>query len=614
MLNLLAITASLLPQGPGSSTAPVVINEFNYDDSSTDDWEFVELYNRSGAPVDISNWTILNPDATGSTYGIPPATTGTDQSHVIALGTVLQPGGFYLLGNPNLVPVAVPGFSQVLPTNGLENSAEAIELRDINGNVVDSVSYEIGRGAFGPHPIEGNGFYGDLVVGNGPSSSTGRKLDGWDDDDNGADFLCCMIPTPGSSNNQASILPYFDDGSAGIVGGIVPNWHGGWVNPFYVDPTVADSQNPHVKPPSPNGGLAISTWDNSGGGNTVAMVTEPVADVLVEAYVHIEGPMTPFNPTPYSPSVPASIPDTYNVADGEWWAMGVRGTAAANGNPPDVGGYFASVAPGIGTRYHFVTGICWAHFRTPTFSQLWLLDMGNGAQPGNPNNYNVLAGPIDIPTSGWHRVRILAQGNEVMANFGGTVGCNDGQVFFGTTTTTNSGGVYLAYREAILYNQNGSAGWHPPVYDDLRVQVPVQTKTFLGTASPTTANTPQIGAQGFATIGSLGSNAFRIQASGLVPLGSPNRAFCGAVLGLSTIPTGFPIAGAPSTALGYVVPTTTVLGFSDAQGEASFAIPIPCNAGFVGVQFSSQIVDLDLFLPAAAPVGTSPAMTTTLGN
>ena len=268
--------------------------------------------------------------------------------------------------------------------------------------------------------------------------------------------------------------------SLGKVWAVVPNWNGGWVNAFYVDPTIADSQNPHVKPPSPNGGLAISTWDNSGGGNTVAMVTEPVADVLVEAYVHIEGPMTPFNPTPYSPSVPTSIPDTYNVADGEWWAMGVRGTASANGNPPDVGGYFASVAPGIGTRYHFVTGICWAHFRTPTFSQLWLLDMGNGAQPGNPNNYTVLAGPIDIPTSGWHRVRILAQGNEVMANFGGTVGCNDGQVFFGTTTTTNSGGVYLAYREAILYNQNGSAGWHPPVYDDLRVQVPVQTKTFLG--------------------------------------------------------------------------------------------------------------------------------------
>ena len=136
----------------------------------------------------------------------------------------------------------------------------------------------------------------------------------------------------------------------------------------------------------------------------------------------------------------------------------------------------------------------------------------------------------------------------------------------------------------------------------------------MGTGSPTSVGTPQIAGDGFATIGSLGANAFNIRASGLMPIGNPSRAFCGAALGLTTVAGGFPIAGAPPTALGYVVPTTTLLGFSDNAGMTAFAIPIPCVPAFVGIQLSSQILDLDLSLPFAVPIGTSTAMTTTIGN
>ena len=39
---------------PSLASAQVVINEFQYDDESTDDREFVELYNAGALAVDIS--------------------------------------------------------------------------------------------------------------------------------------------------------------------------------------------------------------------------------------------------------------------------------------------------------------------------------------------------------------------------------------------------------------------------------------------------------------------------------------------------------------------------------------------------------------------------------
>lgn len=612
MFALLAASAAFLPQGPGTSTAPVVINEFQYDDASTDDYEFVELYNRSGAAVDISGWSVRNPDATGPTYGVG---TGTDQNHVIPAGTVLAPGAFYVLGNSSIVPLPVPGVSQVLPANGLENDTEAIELVDATGAVVDSLVYESFGGAFGPHPIEGFGFYGDLAVGNGPSSSIGRKLDGWDDDDNGSDFLCCMVPTPGASNNVPSILPYFEDGSTGSTGTTVPQWTSGWVPPYYVDPTAVDAYNPHVRTPSPgSGGLGFVTWDNSGGGNSVSLRTAPVSDVAVDTWVWAEGPMTPFDPTPYSPTLPPAILNTYNVADGEFWAIGVRGTAAANGNPPDQGGYFASTVMGIGTRRHFVTGLCWAYYRTPTFAQLWLLDCGAGADPAMPANHVALAGPFDVPVAGWVRLRLQVQGNEVMANIGGMVGCNDGTAIYATTSTTGPGGVWIAYREAVLYNVNGTAGWHPPVWDDLSVRAPNSGKTVFGTGSPTSVGIPQLAVDGYLLIGSLGPNAFVYRASNLLPLGHPSRAFCGLALGLTAIPGGFPVGGAPPTATGYLIPATTLVGFSDAAGQTSFPFGLPCVPVFVGTPLTAQLIDLDLSLPFAVPIGLSDAITLVIGS
>jgi hypothetical protein len=88
----LALMTCVAPQGP------VVVNEFSYDDSGTDNRGFVELYNRSGGPVDISGWLLDSEDP-----------FGPNTAYTIDPGTVLQPGDFYVLGS-----AAAPNVNQVV--------------------------------------------------------------------------------------------------------------------------------------------------------------------------------------------------------------------------------------------------------------------------------------------------------------------------------------------------------------------------------------------------------------------------------------------------------------------------------------------------------------------
>src|SRR5262245_34170015 len=160
MLSLILAAATFAPQGPGSPN--IVINEFSYDDAGVDDFEFVELYNRGAVPVDISGWKVVCRDSGSPTFG----GAGADPTQTIPAGTIIAPGGFYLLGNAALVPVPVPGVSQQMPANSLENGngtngalADTIEVWDTTNAIIDSVVYEMGgQLPFGPFPIEGNGF------------------------------------------------------------------------------------------------------------------------------------------------------------------------------------------------------------------------------------------------------------------------------------------------------------------------------------------------------------------------------------------------------------------------------------------------------------------------
>ncbi|MHC4067167.1 MAG: lamin tail domain-containing protein, partial [Planctomycetota bacterium] len=111
---------------------PVKINEYQYDDSGTDDREFVELYNAGVDPEDISGWTLRASDTT------PPP--GDDNADYTIPGvpdsgtTVLAAGDYYVLGT-----ALVPNVDQEVGVNDLwEDSNEALELLDGIGIAVDT--------------------------------------------------------------------------------------------------------------------------------------------------------------------------------------------------------------------------------------------------------------------------------------------------------------------------------------------------------------------------------------------------------------------------------------------------------------------------------------------
>ena len=621
MLSVLFAAAAFAPQGPGSSTAPVVINEFCYDDGGTDDREFVELYNRSANPVDISGWKLVCRDA--SSGSITPGGTGGDPTFIIPGGNVILPGAFFVVGHATVVPTTVPGASvsiAIVPPATtyaalMENGpGDTIELWDPANVVIDSVCFEMGGVNSTGFPLEGPGFYGDYATGDapfGPRSTLARVADGFDTNNNTADFNGLSYPTIGFTNAIPAGLPYSDNFDAGIVGSDILGFADGFPPPSYVDPTAISSQNPSAKPASPQGGNAMSFWDVTGGGNAHSAPVGSVTDVVVDTYAWFEPTMAPVNPqtAPYTAGNPAYVVGTYNAGDGEWWCLGVRGSITGNGNPANIPGtYFADIALGVGLRYHGVSGICWAHFRTPTYSRLYLVDLRDGPSNANPTNFNIIAGPIDIVqgvNDGWQRIRLHVQGNEVVGTFGGTVGQDDGVRYHGTTTTTNAGGVYFGYREAILYNAN----CRPSQFDAMTIRTPNTAKTFFGTGSQNSAAlTPGISADGYATIG---ANPFIVRGSGMAP-------FTLSILCVSGLPfqPGFPIPGAAPGSNAYLLTVDlSFVGFPDpVTGLVATAIPIPVDPAFVGAALGWQQVNLDPALTSPLQIAVSGGMETVIGN
>ena len=61
-ISKLSVGSAALLASALHAQAPVVINEFNYDDSGGDNYEFVELY--ANVTTDISGWTLNGEDGT----------------------------------------------------------------------------------------------------------------------------------------------------------------------------------------------------------------------------------------------------------------------------------------------------------------------------------------------------------------------------------------------------------------------------------------------------------------------------------------------------------------------------------------------------------------------
>ncbi|MCH7812588.1 MAG: lamin tail domain-containing protein, partial [Planctomycetes bacterium] len=421
VVNALTSTDSA-PVGVGTGeTVCVVINEFSYDDSETDDREYVELYNADAVPVDISGWTLRASDTVA-----PPNDTNPD--YVIPAATILASGDYYVLG-----AATVANVDQVVGVNDLwENDNEALELLDQNGVVVDTVIYELNKGPVAVSPAEG-GIYANHRSNDGFENSWSRWFDGLDTDNNGADFGV-RPPTPGATNSLGSLAPLADNFDGGAVGASVPTWLGSFVDLIYIDPTVADTNNTAAIAASPgSGGLAAIAWDPAGGGNTVVLMDEARYGVSFTCLVYIDVSDNAFT--------------TGNTSgEFEQWDIGL-GTAGTFYNT------------GLGS-----TGLVWKYRRTEDLDTGTLgsvvLDLvdENDAGPDETVLFSVPGGSL---TTGWHTLSLTRNYENYSASF-------DADATSGVLVGNGPSAMFIGYQEFLAVNNAG----RPPTIDDLSITVP----------------------------------------------------------------------------------------------------------------------------------------------
>ncbi|MCP4250755.1 MAG: hypothetical protein GY778_27270 [bacterium] len=414
------------PVGVGvGDTACMVINEFSYDDSDTDDREYVELYNADAGPVDISGWTLRASDEIA-----PPSDDNPD--YVIPATPPLAPGDFYVIGNCTTVANCDLDVGTTdLWENGFP-AADAIELLDGNGVVVDTAIYELNKGFVAVSPAEG-GVFGNFTSVDGQEMSWSRWLDGYDTADNGRDFGL-RPSTPGATNSTGSLAPLADNFDGGAVGTSVPTWLGSFVDLIYIDPTVADTNNTNAIPVSPgSGSLAAIAWDPAGGGNTVELNDEARYAVSFTCLVYIDSSSNGF---------------TAGSTSGEFeqWDIGL-GTASTFYNT------------GLGD-----TGLTWKYRRTEDLDTGTLasvvLDLVD-ENDGGADETVLFSVPGGSLTTGWHTLTLTR-------NYENYSGAFDADATAGVLAGNGPSAMFIGYQEALFTNSLG----RPPTIDDLSVTVP----------------------------------------------------------------------------------------------------------------------------------------------
>lgn len=427
LLSTSLLVFAALARGQGGS---LVLNEIVYDDSGTDDRELIELYNASSAAVGLDGWWLEARPASGMpvVYPLPP-------------GLVVQPGGYLVLGGPN-----VPGVHVVLGAgNLLPDDGGSLGLRDARGQLVDGVAWEGHRGV-GPASLgEGTPLWGEMLSLDAAPTSWSRLRDGWDTGNNGRDFR--LAPrTAGTTNDQpvrGQVVETFD---AYAIGATVPGFGGSFKPVRAIDPTAAGQLNPRAIPASPQGGRAAVLFDEAGGGNACMLLADVAARIRFEAWVY-------FDATP--------------AAAGEWqaWTIGLQGTTSSFYGRPDPGRAQA-VATANGN-----TGLGWTYVVDQNGGTLFFVD----DRAGGDGHQIVTAIPIVAGSNdGWQRLRIFADAGEVFARFGGSYG-GSGGILVERELEGAPGGLYFGYGD----NYGAASMRRPLTLDALQVGIGNGTDPIL---------------------------------------------------------------------------------------------------------------------------------------
>lgn len=462
---LWSLTALCVAMSISLAQPRVVINEFAYDDTGTDELEFIELYNADTVPVDITGWIVDCGDLLSGDNNQDFVIGDLNGDGVVDTTVILQPGQFYVIGTQNLNTRCGGCVNQTFnpgTAGALENDNEwiALIIPSESRTVVDAVAYEVNKRPLGEWvpadiiPELGGGLWGNyqsLEAGTTTDDAfmtIGRWRDGLDTNVNGRDFGH-FRPSPGASNNlpalQTRLCLDFDSFN---VGDQPTNFlYGSYRNPRVIDPTQADNTaatafNPNALPSSPQGGNAMMVRDWAGGGDVAVANFVYAGDAGYDLYIYI------------NPSFP---PDTRI----ETWMIGIGGAESVHNHP-----LFSNSANGM-------SGVAWVFRRAnnatghPTESKLYLVDAG----AAGPFSSWTTFGSIDLATynAGWYRLRLETVGGVVKGFFYGDP--NNPTVITGTSAPNTIGGFYIGYRETM---GNNASVINPVRIDGACFYIPVQ--------------------------------------------------------------------------------------------------------------------------------------------
>jgi beta-lactamase superfamily II metal-dependent hydrolase len=173
---------------PGGSSG-VIFSEIYYDTVGTDaDEEWIELYNNTGATVDIGGWTITDNNGTGATFTIPAGNT-------IAAGT------YFTIAHNSAGFNALYGYDADIYGSipFLNNDGDALLLKDGTGGLVDTVAWEGGASSGIPDG------WGSSTDPSAPTGSTIERTDPGVDTDTYADWSTAA--NNGDPQTQATSTP-----------------------------------------------------------------------------------------------------------------------------------------------------------------------------------------------------------------------------------------------------------------------------------------------------------------------------------------------------------------------------------------------------------------------
>ncbi|WP_437530792.1 lamin tail domain-containing protein [Sorangium sp. So ce726] len=193
-----------------AATGGLVINEVDYDQPGGDAAEFIEIYNGTGAPVDLTGHAVVLVDGSSSA---PSAYRTLDLSSAgkLAAGQYLVVGSTAVVGTDTMpgvvaegaVTIAFPGSQTDRVQNGASDGIALINT--MTGAVIDALSYEgsitaVTIGGASVSLVEGDALPATVADGGMAAGSLCRLPDGTDTNQAAADWALSATITPGAAN------------------------------------------------------------------------------------------------------------------------------------------------------------------------------------------------------------------------------------------------------------------------------------------------------------------------------------------------------------------------------------------------------------------------------